>query len=489
MNLLAKHLKKKQEDFTRFDIIRYMDEHQIRMLNFRYVGGDGRLKTLNFVIHSTEHLEELLTLGERVDGSSLFSYVDAASSDLYVLPRFSTAFLNPFSAEPAIDILCNFFTAEGEPLANSPENLVRKAHIALKEETGYGMEALGELEFYIMSDIDPIYGITPQKGYHESHPFSKWEMIRLECMKYMDDVGCLVKYGHAEVGNILHEGTEMVQHEIEFLPRPLEEAADQIVIAKWIVREVAYKYGLTVSFAPKIILGHAGSGLHIHSRLMKDGVNAMVDEKGNLSSACRALIGGYLMSAASLSAFANRVPTSYLRLVPHQEAPTDICWGDRNRSTLVRVPLGWRGTGNMIGKANPNEPDTKKQWTNRQTVELRSPDGSAQAHYLLAGMAMAALEGLTSPETEQVVKSGYVEVDVHKTDSSDLPQLPTSCFEAANALDRQREIYERNQVFPKAFVDSLIQNLKEYNDLNLSERYFGDEKVLKNLVEQYIHCG
>jgi glutamine synthetase len=157
MNLLAKHLKKKQEDFTRFDIIRYMDEHQIRMLNFRYVGGDGRLKTLNFVIHSTEHLEELLTLGERVDGSSLFSYVDAASSDLYVLPRFSTAFLNPFSAEPAIDILCNFFTAEGEPLANSPENLVRKAHIALKEETGYGMEALGELEFYIMSDIDPIY--------------------------------------------------------------------------------------------------------------------------------------------------------------------------------------------------------------------------------------------------------------------------------------------------------------------------------------------
>ena len=106
MNPLVESLQKPATDFTRQDIIRYINEHGIQMLNFRYVGGDGKLKTLNFVVTDREYLESVLATGERVDGSSLFDFVESDSSDLYVIPRFSTAFRNPFAEIPTLDILC-----------------------------------------------------------------------------------------------------------------------------------------------------------------------------------------------------------------------------------------------------------------------------------------------------------------------------------------------------------------------------------------------
>ena len=137
------------------------------------------------------------------------------------------------------------------------------------------------------------------------------------------------------------------QHEIEFLPCEVEEAVDQLVIAKWIVRMLGFEYGVEVSFAPKITVGKAGSGLHIHMLLEKDGKNIMV-EGAKLSDTAKKMIAGILRLSKSLTAFGNTIPTSYLRLVPHQEAPTNICWGDRNRSVLVRVPLGWLGKSDMV---------------------------------------------------------------------------------------------------------------------------------------------
>ena len=334
--------------------------------------------------------------------------------------------------------------------------------------------------------MDPIYGITPQRGYHESHPFSKWETIRLEAMKHISDMGGQVKYGHAEVGNIIHAGQEMVQHEIEFLPASIEEAADQLVVAKWIIREVAYRHDLTVSFAPKIIVGHAGSGLHIHSRLHKNGEDPMVQD-GALSENAKKLISGFIELAPSLTAFGNTVPTSFLRLVPHQEAPTTVCWGDRNRSALVRVPLGWLKAGNMVQQANPQEPSETPEYSGRQTVELRSSDGSANIHHLLAGMAVAALHGLQNPDALKIAERTYVTKDV--AERRDLDQLPTSCFDAAQALQQQRAIYEEYGVFPPELIDGLVSDLREYNDHDLSERFFGNANKLEELVEQFIHCG
>ena len=111
------------------------------MINFRYVGGDGRLKELNFVINDKQHLDLLLSTGERVDGSSLFNHIEAESSDLYVIPRYRTAFLNPFSEVPALDILCSFYNKDGQPLASAPETVLRRAYKTFYERTGYTFEA------------------------------------------------------------------------------------------------------------------------------------------------------------------------------------------------------------------------------------------------------------------------------------------------------------------------------------------------------------
>jgi len=486
-NKIVKALQKPAGDFTKQDIIRFIEQNDIRMLNFRYVAGDGRLKKLNFVINSKAHLERVLSMGERVDGSSLFPFVQADSSDLYVVPRFRTAFVNPFTEVPTLDLICSFYNNLGEPLESAPEYILQKAQRSLRQRTGLVMEALGELEYYLFSPIDSIYPIVEQKGYHESHPFSKWGLVRREAMQVISEMGGTIKYGHAEVGNILSGDLEMVQHEIEFLPVPIEDAADQLVMAKWAVREVAYKHDLEVSFAPKIIAGQAGSGLHVHTRFMKDGVNVMADAAG-LTDTAKKVIAGYLMSAESLTAFGNTVPTSFLRLVPHQEAPTSICWGDRNRSVLVRVPLGWLGVGDrMLRNANPLEPADTCVYENPQTVELRSPDGSANVHLLLAGMAVAGRYGLEHPEALKLAGELYVKADATKVEG--LKQLPASCFESADCLLRDRARYEDGGVFPSGLIDAIANSLKAFDDLNMSEKIFGNADSLKKLVNRHLHCG
>jgi len=486
-NKIVKALQKPAGDFTKQDIIRFIEQNDIRMLNFRYVAGDGRLKKLNFVINSKAHLERVLSMGERVDGSSLFPFVQADSSDLYVVPRFRSAFVNPFTEVPTLDLICSFYNNLGEPLESAPEYILQKAQRSLRQRTGLVMEALGELEYYLFSPIDSIYPIVEQKGYHESHPFSKWGLVRREAMQVISEMGGTIKYGHAEVGNILSGDLEMVQHEIEFLPVPIEDAADQLVMAKWAVREVAYKHDLEVSFAPKIIAGQAGSGLHVHTRFMKDGVNVMADAAG-LTDTAKKVIAGYLMSAESLTAFGNTVPTSFLRLVPHQEAPTSICWGDRNRSVLVRVPLGWLGVGDrMLRNANPLEPADTCVYENPQTVELRSPDGSANVHLLLAGMAVAGRYGLEHPEALKLAGELYVKADATKVEG--LKQLPASCFESADCLLLDRARYEDGGVFPSGLIDAIANSLKAFDDLNMSEKIFGNADSLKKLVNRHLHCG
>lgn len=481
-------LGKPAEQFTRADIVRAVQDLGIRMLNLRYVAGDGRLKQLDFVINNRAHLETVLSMGERVDGSSLFSFVDAESSDLYVVPRYRTAFINPFAEEPTIDILCSFFTRHGNPLPSSPENVLAKAAQSLRERTGYTLEALGELEYYIVDRVEDIYPIAEQRGYHESHPFSKGGTIRREAMMHLARMGAQIKYGHAEVGNIVRDGRQMVQGEIEFLPVPIEEAADQVVLAKWVLREVAYAHGLEVSFAPKIIVGQAGSGFHVHTRLMKDGVNAFVED-GDLSEAARKVIAGYLMCACSLSAFGNTVSTSYLRLVPNQEAPTRICWGRSDRSVLVRVPLGWTGEAvGMARHANPVEPGVEPpQGPNPQTVEVRSGDGSANVHFYMAAMTVAARYGLEHPDSLAVAQRLLVDADASSVEAP--KQLPASCVESGRALREDRSIYRQDDVFPTRLIDSVVEELEATDDEGLSERLFGDEAGLAALVRAHLHCG
>ena len=489
---LTEVIGKNPKDFTKKDIIEFIMEEGIRHINFQYPAGDGRLKTLNFVINNAAYLEEILSCGERVDGSSLFPFIEASSSDLYVVPRFRTAYMDPFCELPTLNFLCSFFDKDGNPLESSPEYTLHKACEAFKKSTGLEFQAMGELEYYVIAPDDSCFPAADQKGYHESAPYAKFGEFRQLCMLYIAQAGGMIKYGHSEVGNFSLDGKVYEQNEIEFLPVNAEDAADQLTIAKWIIRNLAYQQGLDVTFAPKITVGKAGSGLHVHFRVMKDGVNRM-QENGVLTDDARKAIAGMMMLAPSITAFGNTNPTSYFRLVPHQEAPTNVCWGDRNRSVLVRVPLGWTSKKDLCIQANPLEKSAQFDTAQKQTVEMRSPDGSANVYLLIAGLAVACRHGFETANALEIAEKTYVNVNIHKDENAHilntLSVLPDSCAASADCLAEQRAVYEAEGVFSPAMIDGLIAGLKSYNDRTLRADIGNDQGKILALVEKYFHCG
>lgn len=512
-------LGKPAQQFTLEDILSFIRDNGIRMVNFMYPASDGRLKTLNFVIGSEGYLRTILTSGERVDGSSLFPFIGAGNSDLYVIPRLRTAFVDPFGEIPAVSFLCSFFDKDGNRLECSPEYTLYKAKRAFAESTGMEFQAMGELEFYISAREDErslMYPASDQKGYHESEPFAKFNSFRQQCMFLIMLAGGRIKYGHSEVGNFRMDGRIYEQNEIEFLPVDVEEAADTLMLAKWIIRNLAYRSGLDVSFAPKITTGKAGSGLHIHMRIMKEGRNMMLDDCGVLSVTARKMIAGMMELAPSITAFGNCNPTSYFRLVPHQEAPTSICWGDRNRSVLVRVPLGWTSGKDMFSQLNTCTQETDRNECpdcedtgisgrivrnsagtsdsgSRQTVEIRSADCSADVYLLLASLCVACRHGLEMPDALAVADRTYVDVNIHNEENrarlESLDQLPDSCTASASRLESVRSVYERDGIFSPVLIDGILDMLRSYGDADIRNRLSMNPALMDELVRKYYYCG
>lgn len=452
---------------SKADLVKYCLENQVEIINFHYCGWDGRIKTLNFIVRDEEHLTNILEAGERVDGSSLFPFVEAGKSDLYVVPRYRTAFRDPFCEVPTVGVLCSFFDRDGVPFESSPEYVLRKAHRAFQEKTGLKMQTMGELEYYIIASDDGMYPIADQKGYHESAPFNKFSDLRVEAVRYITQVGGMVKYAHSEVGNFRQDGKIYEQNEIEFLPVDIEDAADQLVLAKWVMRRLAYKHGVTITFAPKITAGKAGSGMHVHCKFTRDGKSVMV-ENGDITDIVRKAIAGYMDAGTSLTAFGNPHPLSFMRLVPNQEAPTSLCWSFSNRSALVRVPLGWTGRTDMAAQCNPGEKQLGKDFSDKATFEWRASDATANTYLLMAALCAAARHGFEMPDALDVARKTYVGlgVNIHAAGNDalrqSLEQLPASCSQAADALDGDREVYTSEGVFSDAMLDYLISNLKSF---------------------------
>ncbi len=251
----------------------------------------------------------------------------------------------------------------------------------------------------------------------------------------------------------------------------LSLSADQVAAIMGLTSVV----GMIATFVPKIEENAAGSGLHIHMELHRDGKSVMTDREGRLSEEARRLVGGLCSYATSLTAFGNTQACSYLRLVPNHEAPTSVCWSDLNRSALIRVPLGWTNITDLSAKVNPQEKEVFSGNDCRQTVELRSPDGSALLHPLLAGITAAALwsfeehEGGEDPlETAEKL---YVRGNIFKNKEllARLPKLPGSCVESGRVLLEKRALYERNGIFPAGAIDYTASALKAEDDEKLYE--------------------
>ena len=485
---------KPRADFNRDDVLRVLEEKQIERITFHYTGLDGKYKELKLPVSDARRAERVLCEGERVDGSSLFrGVVDVACSDLYVVPVYASAFLNPFD-DRSLDFTCRFLNREGELADFAPDSVLQKAARLLTDSTGLELNALGELEFFVLHEPSPIYTAPRQRGYHEGSPYVKSGAMLDEIVHHLSQITGAVKYAHSEVGTLgriesdspeIH-GRTAEQWEVEFLPRPIVECGDALVLSRWIIRNVAWRHNCVATFAPKIEEGVAGNGMHVHVEVAKDGHNLMRSPRGELSDGARRVIGGLCTHADSLTAFGNTVSAAYLRLVPNQEAPTSVCWSDSNRSAMIRVPLGWAGLENLSAKVNPHPsktglggpPDYSHPHKTRlggsrreevQTVELRTPDGSAMTHLLLAGITMAAEWGLTHDESLEIAAKTYLAAGAAPHDSQ-LMALPRSCVESARTLRVKREQYERNGIFAPALTDYVCRMLESENDEGMNAR-------------------
>ncbi len=481
-NPLSVLLDKPPQEFERDDFLKVIEKKNVERITFHYTALDGKLKELKLPIADRYQAECILAEGERVDGSQLFKgMVDPALSDLYVVPVFKTAFLNPFD-ENSLDFICRYLTKDGEPAPFALDNILARACDLFFKNTGLQMQALGELEFFLLSDkIQNIFPSQKQQGYHGAAPFIKSGQILNEMVHHITQITGAVKYAHSEVGFVDSIRSDLdeirdkraEQLEIEFLPRPMVDMADHVVLGRWLIRNIAYKYGCVATFTPKIEEGVAGNGLHFHLELIKDGQNIMVGLDGNISDPARRLIGGLCEYADSLTAFGNTVSSAYLRLVPNQEAPTRICWSDLNRSAMIRVPLGWANVRHLSRVLNPQDKKDFRTAGGRQTVELRSPDGSAIIHLLLAGIVMAADWSFKEDRTlfkdkgplelaEKLYVKGNIFTD--KELLKKLPALPMSCVESSRILLKRRELFERDGIFPPSVIDYVARLLEAEND-------------------------
>ena len=480
-NPISALLNKPAHDFKRADFVKIIEQRKIERITFHYTGLDGHLKELKFPIPDRRRAEVILAEGERADGSSLFKgMVDATLSDLYVVPDYKTAFLNPFD-DCSLDFVCRYLIRNGERASFALDNILANANLHFEKNTGLELYALGELEFYLIFDKEPnIFRLEKQQGYHESAPFIKGGEILDEIVHYITQITGAVKYAHSEVGYVDDlkgdlaqiRGKSVEQLEVEFLPSPIDEMADAIMLGRWIIRNVAFQYGCLATFTPKIEKGIAGNGLHFHLELMKKGKNIMLDKHNRLSEPARRLVGGLCEYADTLTAFGNTVASSYLRLVPKQEAPTRIFWSDSNRSALIRVPLAWSDVKNLAKAINPQEDSDINDLRIKQTVELRSPDGSALVHLLLAGVVLAAEWGIRENRSLELAEKLYGgdNISQDKNTMDFFPKLPSSCVESSRLLTEKRNLYEKDGIFPAGIIDYVIGLLKNENDADLSRK-------------------
>jgi len=448
---LEKEIGRPRKEWSSDDLVDFAVRAGVRLVSLMHVGGDGWLKTLDFVPRSVAHLRDIVEGGERADGSSLFPGmgIAAGASDVVLRPRPETAFLDPFAERPTLVVRCGHLDRDGRPLPQSPDTVLRAACARLEAEVGVELTALGEVEYFLGKPYHPsdIYG-AHERGYHALAPFVFGQDHRRRAMDVLTSLGIPLKYGHSEVGYI--EATEAdgilwEQHEIELALQPLPDAADSILLTQWVLRFLAHREGMRCSTEPMMLAGHAGNGLHVHISVRDHGRHLPVFASGDeLEPRAGELVGGLVRAGGALMAFGNRVESSFARLSQAKEAPGAIRWGRYDRSALVRIPVVPAGAD---GRA-----------VVQPTVEFRLPDGSAMVHLLLAGITQAMLAARDERDLRGLIDA----TSVRPTGVADarVDVLPHDFSEIADALERHRPRLAAGDVFPRELLDATVTRLR-----------------------------
>jgi glutamine synthetase len=433
-------------DFDRVNLI--IKEKHIEYLDLKTVDLVGRMHHLTLPA-ANGTLERLMEQGAGFDGSS-FGFAKVESSDMIQKPDLATIQTDLFRDRPTLTCFTNIYMTD-ERRTRYPQDVrfvASRAEQLLKDLDIADVSLWGpELEFYIFSKVSfdtrtssSFYSIEHDEeffhnAYHACNPFDLYDDFRDEACNMFAHAGIPVKYHHHEVG-------ERGQQEIELYFDSMLKAADHITLAKYILFSMASAKNLHVTFMPKPMYKQAGSGLHLHQFLTKQGRNVFYEQGryANFSDAGRCYIGGLLKHANALAAFTNPSTNSYKRLVPGYEAPVAITFGQANRSSCVRIP-----------RYISDPAETR--------LEYRPPDATANSYLMLAAMLMAGIDGIVNridPETE-----GYGPIDANVFDRKDMHFLPRSLSEALDALEADNEFLLRDGVFPQSLITQWIKTKRE----------------------------
>ncbi|MBQ9709846.1 MAG: type I glutamate--ammonia ligase, partial [Clostridia bacterium] len=412
--------------------------------------------------------EETLKSGIGFDASN-YGYAVVEKSDMVFIPDPDTAVIDPFCDITTLSMTGNAMiiaSPENKPLAQYPRNIVIAAEDYMRA-TGVAdtMLILPEFEFYMFDqvgwevapnsigfavDVEQSYWnsategkgcvIPKQKAYHVAKPFDKGYEARSEMCLHMKNAGIEINYHHPEVA-------ASGQFEIEPQLGKMSAMADATMMIKYIIHNTALKHGKTATFMPKPIYGEAGSGMHVHMLLLKDGKPVFSDDAGyaNLSKTAHYFMGGLLKHISSLCAITNPSTNSFKRLVPGFEAPVTVGYATSNRSAVIRIP------------AYAKSPDKRR-------FELRNPDATCNPYFCYAAILMAGLDGIKNKIDPHAEGWGPYDVNLYHLSDEEkakLSHLPTSLDEALNALEKDNDYLTAGGVFPKELIENFIKIKRE----------------------------
>lgn len=443
------------------EIRKLCEEKQIRMIDFKMTDIDGRWRHITIPVERFD--ENTFVYGIGFDGSN-YGYAPVEKSDMVFLPDPDTAYVDPFAEVPTLTMcgnVCVIGKEENKPFDQYPKNVSLRAVEYMKESGIADTMVIGpEFEFYLFDtarfEVSPRqcgyqidtrqaawnmsldsrgnngYEVPHQGGYHVAAPQDVGYDLRSRICMEMEDWGIKVKYHHHEVG-----GPGQMEIEVELADMP--EMADNTMIIKYIIKNMAAREGKTATFLPKPIYQEAGSGMHVHMLLKKDGKPLFYDENGysGLSKTAHYFIGGLLTHIASLCAFTNPSTNSFKRLVPGYEAPVTIGYATSNRSAVIRIP------------AYAKSPETKR-------FELRNPDATANPYYAYAAILMAGLDGIEKQIDPAAMGWGPYDFNLYTLSAEEqkkIKGLPKTLDEALDALEADHDYLTKGGVFPKRLID------------------------------------
>lgn len=428
------------------------------MVDLRFMDFPGVWQ--HVAIPSEALTEETFEEGFGFDGSSVVGWRAINEADLLVVPQPETALIDPFAASPTLTMICNIqdpithqdYTRDPRNIARKAVNYMRDSGIAdvcsIEPEIEFFVfdeirfEQQGHQAFYHIDSVEgewnrgreerPNLGYKPRTGlgYFPGPPSDTLFDLRAEVARILGECGISVSAHH-------HEVASAGQCEIDLRPQPLVECADQVMLARYVIRNVAHRRGKTATFMPKPIFGDNGSGMHTHLSFWRENTPILAGHHyAGLSELGLFAIGGLLKHARALCAFGNPTTNSYKRLIPGFEAPTKLAYSRRNRTAIIRIPV-------------------HGQSPRGRRIEYRCPDAAANPYLLFSAMLMAAIDGIQNKISpgEALDKDVY---DLAPEELKDVPATPSSLDCALNALREDCDFLLRGDVFTTDVIDTWI---------------------------------